>query len=124
MKLDNPIRYTHYWSITDTTAWQAAWPQVVADATRIVQEAGVALASYRGPPVLSVGDGIVLNGVEPEDYETFHLDEDGGDMGFCKTAHRPYDVIVTAVLLRASMVAGKGIHVAYVKPPNCMPGER
>jgi hypothetical protein len=64
--------------------------------------------------VLSVDDGIVLNGAQGADYETFHLDTDGGDMGFCKTAHRPYDVVVTAILLRASMVAGKAVHVTYV----------
>jgi hypothetical protein len=66
MEVDKHINYTHYWRITDAAAWEAAWPQVVADATRIVQEAGVALASYRGLPVLSVGEGITLNGAEPK----------------------------------------------------------
>jgi hypothetical protein len=114
MEVDKHISYTHYWRITDAAAWEAAWPQVVADATRIVQEAGVALSSYRGLPVLSVGEGITLNGAEPEDYETFHMDKDGGDRGFCKTARRPYDVVVTAILLRASIVACKATRVRYV----------
>jgi hypothetical protein len=111
-KLTNTsIIHVYYWRILDAAASEPAWPQVVADATRIVQEAGVALASYRGLPVFSVGEGITLNGAESEDYETFHMDKDGGDRGFCKTARRPCDVVVTSILLRASIVACKAIYV-------------
>ena len=63
------------------------------------------------PPSLGVDEGIMLNGAPDDDFEPFHLDSDGGSMEFCKTARRPYDVVVTAILLRASQVAKQAFSV-------------
>jgi uncharacterized protein (DUF2461 family) len=35
--------------------------------------------------------------------------------GWCKTDRKPYDVVVTAILLRASQLAPKAIRVRYAK---------
>jgi hypothetical protein len=111
-----PISYMHYWCTTDFEVWQESWPQVVAHANFIVKEAGISVTqtgSDDTSPTLDVDEGIYLNGVTGNDYETLGIDVEGGDMSFCKTARRPYDLVVTAILLRASMVAGKAIRVRY-----------
>lgn len=95
--------YTHNWDKSDTA--EDVWAALVADARRIAETAGVPLA---GP----MGDGepqfnaerIALNGVEAtgDDYESFVLVSGATTFEFCKTGRMPYDVVVTAILLRAA----------------------
>jgi len=42
-----------------------------------------------------------LNGIEPYGHESFILSEARSDFEFCKTAAKPYDDVVTAILICA-----------------------
>jgi hypothetical protein len=95
--------YTHQWeseAIADD-----GWAKLLDAANRIMGAADVRLAGPMGDgePVLD-DQQIALNGVaaDEEGYETFALDASGG-RDFCKTARRPYDTVVTAILLRAAL---------------------
>lgn len=113
--------YTHYWEAgTKPDTFVAAYPDIQLDAVRICKHAqtvlGVNLADGLGAgdrPIITEGV-LALNGSEAfgEDYETFALRPQLGAFDFCKTAHRPYDVVVTAILLRAAHHAPEGIKVS------------
>lgn len=64
----------------------------------------------KGQPLLNAEDRIRLNGLKAagEAYETFHLRGTNArlypDMGtYCTTENRPYDVVVTAILIAAAV---------------------
>ncbi|MDP2949233.1 MAG: hypothetical protein Q8P22_06820 [Chloroflexota bacterium] len=103
--------YTHYWS-HDEELDHPALSRALADVgkvVRAVQDRGIVL---RGPggtgePDLT-GFGVAFNGdaAQGEDYESFSFPnqgeiapEAGQFWAFCKTARRPYDLAVCAVLL-------------------------
>jgi hypothetical protein len=107
--------YTHYW-YQKRDATPAEWIAILDAARAIISESGdVKLArEYDDPdeaPPLSV-DEIRFNGVGENGHETFLLERfkqapripvpDGSTFAFCKTAHKPYDVVVCAILLMAN----------------------
>jgi len=47
------------------------------------------------------GFSCALNGPVGDGHESFVLSEDRSDFEFCKTAAKPYDVVVTAILICA-----------------------
>jgi len=105
------VGYTHYWSYRPASAaYRTAWPQILRDATRILEHAG-ATVSIAGPdgtgtPVLS-DTGIAFNGALPDQDESFELaPPDDGDpvWAYCKTDRHAYDVAVTAILLRCHLL--------------------
>lgn len=98
--------YTHYFPGLTAT------PAVIEDAKKIINTSSVTICGPlgQGLPVLNEADGIWLNGFElaDEDYETFHLrgtsEPEHPDLSaFCKTAHKPYDAVVTAILISAAV---------------------
>lgn len=98
--------YTHYFRGLTAT------PAVIADARKIIDASPVTICgpSGQGLPTLDEAEGIWLNGFEAagEDYETFHLrgtdEPEYPDVSaFCKTAHQPYDTVVTAILIAAAV---------------------
>lgn len=98
--------YTHYF------AGLRATPEVIEDARRIIAASSVTICGPKGQglPILNEAEGIRLNGFEAagEAYETFHLrgTEDPkhpGTAWFCKTENRPYDEVVTAILIAAAV---------------------
>jgi hypothetical protein len=110
--------YTHYWTQPDLTADQmldigrqvktiikkaatmtapyadySAWPKV-EDRTLQITICG---GDGTGKPQITLDD-ITLNGQGPDmDHETFFISR-GGHREFCKTARKPYDVVVVACL--------------------------
>jgi hypothetical protein len=100
--------YTHYFPGLTATA------DVIDGARKIIAASTVTICGPdgQGLPILNEAEGIRLNGFEAagEAYETFHL---GGtdepaypDMWtFCKTENRPYDEVVTAILIAAAVRA-------------------
>lgn len=113
--------YTHYWTQTRSFSGDE-WLEVSADIREIltfVQHGrDIPLANGDGDfgthPTFSATE-IMFNGAGDEDsHETFVLPRarrkewDGGSLGgnFCKTARKPYDLAVTAVLCYLSSVAG------------------
>jgi hypothetical protein len=106
-------RYTQYWDVAGAE-FSKVWPQIVSDAQLIVSDSGVALSRDGcddAPATISVKDGIMLNGVPGSQHEPFELDTKGGTSGFCKTAMKKYDLVVTSILLRAFQLAGEAFEV-------------
>ncbi|CAI7571440.1 unnamed protein product [Penicillium discolor] len=108
--------YTHYYAILgwDTPEWQKAWTQLIQDVPNIIKEARVPLSGPTEdedeitPVVMDSEKGINLNGVTRNAHETFILCKPG-EWTFCKTARKPYDVVVTSILLRIWMLAPKNL---------------
>ncbi|RDL33211.1 Uncharacterized protein BP5553_08650 [Venustampulla echinocandica] len=105
--------YTHYWEVKDQAVWAQIWPRLISDANQVIGHANVELRQdeYHRDHA-TIEEGIKLNGTC--DHEPFVLLPAGpGSMGFafCKTARKPYDLVVATVLMRAKMLAGNGFRV-------------
>ncbi|KAJ5951831.1 uncharacterized protein N7479_010244 [Penicillium vulpinum] len=108
--------YTHYYAIIgwDTPEWQKAWAQLIKDVPNIIKEARVPLSGPTEdddkitPVVTDLEDGIYLNGIRGNAHELFRLCQPG-TWTFCKTAQKPYDVVVSSILLRIWMLAPKNL---------------
>jgi len=92
--------YTHYFGPMDLTENQ--FEKIRMASVRVVELAvvdlGLSLAIERdddGPPELSK-ERIRFNGVGDGGHETFILEPRGNE--FCKTARKPYDIVVIAIL--------------------------
>ena len=106
--------YTHYWKPKgdiNTAAWKRL-TRATIDVLGIAKKRGIAIVGGLGEPDTEpeiTESLIVLNGVP--DHETLCLERtpiarEGCDRGyerfsFCKTARKPYDVVVTAILCLA-----------------------
>lgn len=108
--------YTHYWRRPQSLD-PVKFEQFATDCKAIFKEArdlNIKLANGmgdlgRGPKALAWE--VSFNGEQPNDYETVLIkqqteirkwddpDENGNFFEFCKTGRRPYDPIVTAVLI-------------------------
>ncbi len=92
--------YTHYWTSHTNLKQHPKFKQVIKDMAKIIEHCPHLLAGPlgEGNPIIEV-DYIGFNGKDEKDeaYETFAFDE-SPDFHFCKTAHRPYDIVVTACL--------------------------
>lgn len=118
---DDPMGYTHYF--TQTRDFSAAEMLTIGDTiARFIKEAtgkptSTAGGYHQDPVAIRGGDGtglpeltekrICFNGNGPDlDHETFHIPATreepypGGTLGWqcCKTARKPYDVVVVASL--------------------------
>jgi hypothetical protein len=111
--------YTHYWSLlVNDPGYRAAWPGLVGDTVRIidaVRRAGIGITGPHGwgRPVTDVACDIALNGDADRGLaaDTFTLPIPGTDpdrprwiANFCKTSRQPYDLAVTAILLRGHLL--------------------
>lgn len=105
--------YTHYHPQgRDFTA--AEWQRLTDAATKIVAEFGQGVTAaplaweYDEPtkPPQIDGDVIRFNGVGEDGHETFLLTRIREPyFTFCKTARKPYDVVVVAILIAADAIA-------------------
>lgn len=106
--------YTHYWRRPKRIPF-AKWDAFIRDAKKIVETNIIPLVfeydePERGP---EVGPNRVrFNGVGEDGHETFLLDWDENDFAYCKTANKPYDLIVCALLIAASYHFGKLIEIS------------
>lgn len=100
--------YTHYFPGLRATA------DVIANARKILAASATTICGSNGQglPVMNEAEGILLNGSKAagQNYETFHLrgSEDPkypGMADFCTTGNRPYDEVVTAILIAAAVHA-------------------
>jgi hypothetical protein len=98
--------YTHYWSNPGISPelWSTFRDDVgriVAGYQRLEPEHGLAGPDGEGEPLINE-EAIALNGQTPDWFESFIITPAAG-RGFCKTQWRPYDLVVCAVLLRATV---------------------
>lgn len=102
--------YTHY--IKSAAVDQATWAGFLIDAARIVRQSGIPVryeSDEEQEAEVSL-ERIRFNGVGDAGHETFVLERGGGD-SFCKTAQKPYDTVVTAILIAAKHHFPNGIRV-------------
>jgi hypothetical protein len=106
--------YTHYWrprGDINAAVWDRLTKATIG-VLSIAKERSIAIVGGMGEPGSEpeiTDDVICLNGIP--DHETLYLERvprvrDRGDPGyerfaFCKTAQKPYDVVVTAILCLA-----------------------
>jgi len=127
--------YTHYYSRNTTKLGSAYfYGKLALDAKAIIAEAermGITIrgGNGEGSPEFTEGH-FSLNGDSEagEDYETFfwealpeqpewqrkHFSAKGNPneiFDFCKTAHKPYDAVVTAILIRAKVIYGECVEI-------------
>lgn len=104
--------YTHYWKKSDTP--QDAWDKLRADAERLIRATPVRIQfEYDDPAPPEVSNTrIRFNGVGDYRHETFCLEKNEVEFDFFKTARKPYDVVVTAILACAKEHLGDGIKVS------------
>lgn len=90
--------YTHYWDNTAFT--RAQWGEALSRAQKIIDASGIPLQYEYNVPTSPLLDShmIRFNGVGDDGHETFTFVFEGSDFGFCKTARKPYDTVVVAIL--------------------------
>jgi hypothetical protein len=95
-----------------------AWDQLIQNVPNIIKEARVPLSGPTDdedtitPVIIDPEDGIYLNGIRGNAHEPFILRKPG-TWTFCKTARKPYDVVVSSILLRIWMLAPKNLDLGY-----------
>jgi hypothetical protein len=101
--------YTHYWNFTKikgkATETEELYQKAVKDCQKVIlaykKEHG-GLAGYSAHTKLGQYGGIDFNGAREEGHENFLLREHfsvNERFNFCKTARKPYDVVVVACLI-------------------------
>ena len=90
--------YTHYWELPEID--KETWAKIQAASKEVVAEVPNLQYEFNNPdPPLVDSDHIRFNGQGSAGHETFFLERDGlRGFNFCKTARKPYDEAVTAVL--------------------------
>lgn len=92
--------YTHYWD-TPRLEDDGVWQEIIVGVQNILICTGIPVGSPDGEgdaPHIN-NDYIGFNGVGEDACESFLIRRSGQGWQFCKTARRPYDDVVTAVLL-------------------------
>jgi hypothetical protein len=100
--------YTHYWNFNEKPS-QEKFSELVEGVKQIVataEEAGIAI----GEQVYESGY-FSFNGVDAGAHETFSIDIRTQEEDFCKTAEKPYDMVVTASLILAKKIFGEDIEI-------------
>ena len=103
--------YSHYYQTKTKLGTQKQWNAFTADVNKIFKATDIPLANGRGElgTLPDVNKSVVsFNGVDDDGHETLYIElvntgrMDKGDklaFNFCKTVRKPYDVVVTAVLV-------------------------
>jgi hypothetical protein len=91
---DLAMGYSHYFTLKKPIP-PADWAKIKTIAGKIL-----AKAAADGIQIEDESDGtdVTFNGVGKDAHETFYLDPNHLGFYFCKTANKPYDVVVTAIL--------------------------
>jgi len=100
---DSPIGYTHYFhQQRDVTLRE--WTDIINDFTKLLEDNYLPAIQYESddssPPQIDY-HLVRFNGVGDDGHETMILDPYNTDFEFCKTARKPYDLAVCALLLLA-----------------------
>lgn len=95
--------YTHSWN-NSRALTDSEWDAITTMARRVLRVAqedlGIALSleyDVNRIPVVSETE-IRFNGYEEEGHETFVITREPEEFAFCKTARKPYDPVVVAIL--------------------------
>ncbi len=107
--------YSHYWFQEHGAIEEPVWRRICNDVEKLIDACQVRLsATVNGsaPPIVDA-EQIVFNGSpESEGYEAFAMHRvPKNHFYFCKTAGRPYDEVVCAVLAVAAEYAPSAVRV-------------
>ena len=110
-KKDKNMGYTHYWgfkggasasSVKDGAKKFERASAIIGECLKKVQEMGITIRNGvgRGEPEIKK-NLVYFNGdaSKGEDHETFYIDLDERGADFCKTCHKPYNLLVILSLL-------------------------
>lgn len=105
--------YTHYWKNGEIP--QENWDAAVVCVKELFKKLPKGLIQKEwdnaSVPIANKNE-IRFNGVDDDGHETFCLARSGEGFSFCKTARKPYDVAVVAVLTIAKHYFGDLINVS------------
>ena len=94
--------YTHYWTLGNGIE-QADWDKFLVGARQIIETADAAGIALQDD---SAGAAIFINGVGANAHESFVITSEDVGFNFCKTAQKPYDTVVTAILIHLKQSLG------------------
>jgi hypothetical protein len=97
--------YSHYWRLSNGIE-ASQWDDFITGAKEIIAtaiDAGILIDDF------SQGNTIHINGVSQGAHEDFVISTDDADFNFCKTAGKPYDTVVTAILIQLKRALGKDV---------------
>jgi len=100
--------YTHYWAFQEQPTKEkfAEFLEGVKQIVATAEEAGIEIGEQKYE-----SDYVSFNGVGTGAHETFYIELPSYDDGFCKTAEKPYDAVVTAILIHAKAILGNAIEI-------------
>jgi hypothetical protein len=104
--------YTHYWEKKESVTAEkfAEFTENVKSILQTADDAGIPISGFDGVGSAFVSDNeVAFNGFSGYGHESFNLLLEDVD-GFCKTAGKPYDSVVCAVLMLLKVTFGN----AYV----------
>jgi len=115
--------YTHYFTFNAATKGEAKkaeklYQLAVKDCAKIIKAYSLAnggLAGYTAHTKIGEYGGIEVNGSRENGHEPFILREhfnENEEFSFCKTAQKPYDVVVVACLIALKNRLGNLIEVS------------
>jgi len=91
--------YTHYWTFGPFIG-EKEYKAALTDCRKIIRNSPVPVANWDGKGKPTLRNGFNFNGVGEDHHENFSMsiEPDREDFQFCKTARKPYDVVVVACL--------------------------
>ena len=103
--------YTHYWK-TKRAFTEKEWAEMTKGTKKIIKESNVPIGDGmgEGQPIIT-DNAISLNGKGANSHETFYVSKEPTKFDFCKTALKPYDVVVCACLLLMMKILGNDAEV-------------
>jgi len=121
--------YTHYWTFKkpkrgDAEKTEKLYQRAIKDCAKIIKtyyDANGGLSGYTAHTPIGTYGGILVNGAGDDAHEPFELREHFKQnfenkfkegFNFCKTARKPYDVVVTACLIVLKHRLGDYINVS------------
>jgi hypothetical protein len=95
--------YTHYWNKGTEKIDEDSYAKALKAMRKIVKANKAILANGAGDKDTSPDyiDGLTFNGIEGDSHESFSVPEKASEFergDFCKTAMKPYDIVVVACL--------------------------
>ena len=107
--------YTHYWRLNDGKKINSKkLKQAIGVMGKIVKDQDKILASWDGigKPIVTEKE-INFNGKKDFSHENFRIFMNwDGDFDFCKTARKPYDIVVVACLSVLKYYLGDSVRVS------------
>jgi len=90
--------YTHYWNHNGFN--KEDWAIAQDGARRIIEASEVPVQfEYDDDALPDISDDVIrFNGIDDDGHETFYMPRTDISFAFCKTARKPYDEIVVAIL--------------------------